>query len=309
MTTVPDVEAAALRVGRRGPDSSLVSATEWRRPSVRYGLGTAHAVLLVVLVIGGLGPILWLAKAAITPTNDTLTNPMAVFPRGAQWTNLSQAWSDVRIGRYFWNTVVLAFGSWLVQIIVATTGGFALSVLRPKYAAAVTGMLLTTLFVPAVVLLVPLYIEIVHPPLIDHSFVNSYWAIWLPAGASAFNVILVKRFFDNLPREIFEAARVDGANGWRLFVLIVVPMSRPILGVVSVFAILASWKDFLWPLLVLSDADRQPLSVRLPSIQAQTELGVFLAALFIASIGPIIGFLIFQRSFLRGSGLSGAVKG
>jgi multiple sugar transport system permease protein len=307
-TAAPDTEAMLLS-GRRAPDSSLVSGAEWRRPSVRYGLGTAHAVLLVFLVVAGLGPLLWLAKAAITPTNDTLTNPMSVFPHGVAWSNLSQAWTDVRIGRYFWNTVVLAFGSWLVQIIVATTGGFALAVLRPKYAPAVTGMLLTTLFVPAVVLLVPLYIEIVHPPLIHHSFVDSYWAIWLPAGASAFNVVLMKRFFDNLPREIFEAARVDGAGGVRLFFAIVLPMSRPILGVVSVFAILASWKDFLWPLLVLSDADRQPLSVRLPSIQAQTELGVFLAALFIASIGPIIGFLIFQRSFLRGSGLSGAVKG
>ena len=86
-------------------------------------------------------------------------------------------------------------------------------------------------------------------------------------------------------------------------------MSRPILGVVSVFAMLASWKDFLWPLLVLSDPNGQPLSVRLPSIQAQTELGVFLAALFIATSVPIVGFLIFQRSFLRGSGLSGAIKG
>jgi multiple sugar transport system permease protein len=307
-TATPDTEARLLS-GRRVPDSSLVSGAEWRRPGVRFGLGTAHAVLLVFLVVAGLGPLLWLAKAAITPTNDTLTNPMSVFPHGVAWSNLSQAWTDVRIGRYFWNTVVLAFGSWLVQIVVATTGGFALAVLRPKYAPVVTGMLLTTLFVPAVVLLVPLYIEIVHPPLIHHSFVDSYWAIWLPAGASAFNVVLMKRFFDNLPREIFEAARVDGAGGFRLFFAIVLPMSRPILGVVSVFAILASWKDFLWPLLVLSDADRQPLSVRLPSIQAQTELGVFLAALFIASIGPIIGFLIFQRSFLRGSGLSGAVKG
>jgi multiple sugar transport system permease protein len=194
-------------------------------------------------------------------------------------------------------------------MVVATTGGFALSVLRPRYARLVSGLLLTTLFVPAVVLLVPLYIEIVHPPVIDHSFVNSYWAVWLPAGASAFNVVLMKRFFDNLPREIFDAARVDGAGAFRLFFMITLPMSRPIIGVVSVFAVLASWKDFLWPLLVLSNPDVQPISVRLPSIQAQTELGVFLAALFIATIGPIIGFLIFQRSFLRGSGLSGAVKG
>src|SRR5205823_4719235 len=192
---------------------------------------------------------------------------------------------------------------------VATTAGFALSVLRPKYARVITGLLLTTLFVPAVVLLVPLYIEIVHQPLLHHSFIDSYWAVWVPAGASAFNVVLVKRFFDNLPREIFEAARIDGAGHFRLFWSIVLPMSRPILGVVSVFALLASWKDFLWPLLVLANPDKQPLSVRLPTIQSQTELGVFLAAMFIACLVPIDGFLIFQRSFLRGSGLGGAIKG
>ena len=119
----------------------------------------------------------------------------------------------------------------------------------------------------------------------------------------------MKRFFDNLPREIFEAARIDGAGPFRLFVSIVLPMSKPILGVVSIFAVLASWKDFLWPLLVLTDASKQPLSVRLPTIQGQTELGVFLAAMLIACLVPIIGFLFLQRSFLRGTGLSGALKG
>jgi multiple sugar transport system permease protein len=289
--------------------AGLISPAEWRRANIRLGVGSAQALLLVGLVVIGLGPILWLAKSAITPTNDTISHPMSLFPHGAAWSNLSEAWSNVDVGRYFWNTIVIAFGSWLVQIIVATTGGFALSVLKPKYAKVLTGLLLTTLFVPAVVLLVPLYIEVVHPPLIHHSFIDSYWAVWLPAGASAFNVILVKRFFDNLPREIFEAARIDGAGPLRLFTAIVLPMSRPILGVVSVFAVLASWKDFLWPYLVITDPNKQPLSVRLPTIQSQTELGVFLAAMFIACLVPIAGFLIFQRSFLRGSGLGGAIKG
>ena len=89
----------------------------------------------------------------------------------------------------------------------------------------------------------------------------------------------MKRFFDNLPREIFEAARVDGAGPFRLFWSIVLPMSRPIIGVVSVFAVIATWKDYLWPLLVLRDPDIQPLSVRLPTLQPTTDLGVFIAAL------------------------------
>jgi multiple sugar transport system permease protein len=293
----------------RHEGEGLVSTFDWRRPRVKWGFGAAQVLLLLGLVVVGLGPLIWLAKSAVTPTADTIAHPMSLFPNGTAWDNLRAAWSDVEVSRYFWNTVVLAIGSWASQIIVATTAGFALSVLRPRYAKLLTGLVLTTLFVPAVVLLVPLYVEIVHPPLIHHSFIDSYWAVWLPAGASAFNVILMKRFFDNLPREIFEAARVDGVGGFRLFFSIVLPMSRPILGVVSVFAVLASWRDFLWPLLVLTNPDGQPLSVRLPTIQAQTPLGVFLAALFIASLVPIVGFLIFQRSFLRGGGLGGAIKG
>jgi multiple sugar transport system permease protein len=295
-------------MSRREGDG-LVSTFDWRRARVKWGLGATQVLLLVGLAVIGLGPLIWLAKSAITPTTDTITHPMSLFPHGTAWGNVREAWTGVEVSRYFWNTVVLAVGSWASQVIVATTAGFALSVLRPRYAKFLTGLVLTTLFVPAVVLLVPLYVEIVHPPLIHHSFIDSYWAIWLPAGASAFNVVLMKRFFDNLPREIFEAARVDGVGGFRLFTSIVLPMSRPILGVVSVFAVLASWRDFLWPLLVLTNPDEQPLSVRLPTIQAQTPLGVFLAALFIASLVPIVGFLIFQRSFLRGGGLGGAIKG
>jgi multiple sugar transport system permease protein len=288
---------------------ALIMQDEWRRPAVRFGVGGAQVVLLALLVVIGLGPLLWLFKSAITPTNDTITHPMGLFPHGFALSNVREAWVNVHVGRYFWNTIVVALGCWLCQIVVATTGGYALSVLRPSYAKLINGMLLATLFVPAVVLLVPLYIEVVHPPIVHHSFIDTYWAVWLPAGASAFNVVLVKRFFDNLPREIFEAARIDGAGPFTLFWKIVLPLSKPILGVVSVFAVLASWKDFLWPLLVLTDPNKQPLSVRLPAIQSQTSLGVFLAAMFIACLVPIAGFLIFQRSFLRGTGLGGAIKG
>jgi multiple sugar transport system permease protein len=289
--------------------SGLVSEVEWRKPRIRFAIRTAQALLLVGLLVIGLGPILWLAKSAITPTLDTITHPVALFPHGTAWSNLSQAWNDVHVGRYFWNSIVIAFGSWAVQLVVATTGGYALSVLRPRYASIIKGLLLATLFVPTIVLLVPLYIEVVHLPIVHKSLIDSYWAVWLPAGASAFNVILVTRFFDNLPREIFEAAEIDGAGPFQLFWRIVLPMSRPILGVVSVFAVLASWKDFLWPFLVLANPDKQPLSVRLPAIELQTSLGVFLAAMFIACLVPIAAFLVFQRSFLRGPGLGGAIKG
>jgi multiple sugar transport system permease protein len=290
-------------------DRGIISLADWRRGGIRGTVRGLHILLLVGLVVCGLGPMLWLAKSAITPTQDTIRQPLALFPHGTDWANIVAAWNDVHISLYFGNTVVLAIGAWAIQILVATTAGYVLSILRPRYAAPLNWLVLATLFVPSIVLLVPLYLTILQPPLIGTSLINTYWAVWLPAGANAFNILLVKRFFDGLPREIFEAARTDGASNFRLFWSIVLPMSRPILGVVSVFAIIASWKDFLWPLLVLPNPDLQPLSVRLPSIENTTDLGVFLAALAIATIIPVLLFLALQRVFLQSAGLSGAVKG
>ncbi|HET6298913.1 MAG TPA: carbohydrate ABC transporter permease [Kribbella sp.] len=287
----------------------ILSGSDWRRPRIRRTALGVHGVLLLALFAVGLGPMLWLAKAAVTPTQDTLRAPLALWPNGIDWANLSTAWSRVEIDKYFLNTVILAGGSWFVQLLVATTAGFALSVLRPRYGKLLTGVVLATLFVPSVVLLVPLYLTVVDPPLLKASLINSFWAVWLPAGANAFNILIVQRFFANLPREVFEAARVDGAGPFRLFWSVVLPMSRPILGVVSVFAVIAAWKDFLWPLLVLPDPDLQPLSVRLPALQKFVELDVFLAALAISTVIPVALFLVFQRLFLKSGALGGAVKG
>ncbi|MEU6860525.1 carbohydrate ABC transporter permease [Glycomyces sp. NPDC046736] len=290
-------------------DRGLLAPTDRARTSVRWSIRLSHGLLLALLALTGLGPMLWLAKAAITPTQDTLRTPMALWPNGFDFANLAEAWTRVEIDKYFFNTIALAGGSWAVQLLVAATGGYALAVLRPRIGKVISGAVLATLFVPSVVLLVPLYLTVLDPPLVGTSMLNTFWAVWLPAGASAFNVLLMQRFFANLPREIFEAARVDGAGPYRLFWSIVLPMSRPIIGVVSVFAVIASWKDFLWPMLVLPDPNLQPLSVRLPVLQQFVELDVFLAALAISSLIPIALFLVFQRMFLSGASLGGAVKG
>jgi multiple sugar transport system permease protein len=207
------------------------------------------------------------------------------------------------------NTVYMAVGSWATQLIVATTAGYTLAILKPPGTRILTALVLGTLFVPSIVLLVPLYLSIVDVPFLHIKLINTFWAVWLPYGASAFNVLLVKRFFDNLPTEVFEAAKVDGAGPFRLFWSICLPMSRPILGVVSVFAVVSAWKDFLWPLLVLPNPAVQPLSVRLPTLQPTTELNIFLAALAISTLIPIVLFLIFQRMFLSGGDVTGSVKG
>ncbi|MDL9980453.1 carbohydrate ABC transporter permease [Microbacterium sp. ASV49] len=301
--------ARSPRPAEDATDRGILGQADRRRTGVRTGNVVINVVLGAALVVTGLLPLLWLAKSAITPTQDTLTMPMRIFPNGVAWSNVTRAWNDVHIQDFFWNTIWMAAGEWAVQMIVATTAGFALAVLRPRYGRVLTALVLATLFVPAVVLLVPLYLTVLHPPLIGHSLINTFWAVWLPAGASAFNVLLVMRFFESIPREIFEAARTDGAGNFRLFWSVVLPMSKPILGVVSIFAINAAWADFLWPNLVLMDIGIQPLSVRLPQIQSSTDLGVYLASLTIASLIPVAIFLVFQRTFLSGAGLGGAVKG
>jgi multiple sugar transport system permease protein len=310
----PEPEVAARpalsrRTRATGGDSrGITSVFERRRTTTRVLRVLLNWGVLVFLLIVALGPILWLAKSAITPTQDTLRNPLALWPNGMDWENLRTAWVDIDLKLYFWNTLVIAFGSWATQMLVAVTAGYALSVLRPRGGRVLYALVLATMFVPTVVLLVPLYLTVLDMPFTHTNLVNTFWGAFLPAGASAFNVALVKRFFDNLPREIIDAARVDGANDFRLFWSIVLPMSRPVLGVVSVFAVLAAWKDFVWPLVVLPDPAKQPLSVRLPRLAGVTELDVVLAALLISCALPIAFFLVFQRLFLRG-GLEGAVKG
>jgi multiple sugar transport system permease protein len=326
LTTQPNIAEAEAEVVLTGADTTkgwrarrrtrqfqrdrgIISHYEGRRPGIRRTMSVTEILLLVLLVIIGLGPLLWLGKAAVTPTQDTLRQPMALFPHGTAFNTLWQAWTTEHLDRYFLNTLYVAAGSWFSQILVATTAGYALSVLRPKYGPILNALVIGTLLVPVVVLLVPLYLTVLDPPLWHHSMLNSFWAIWLPAGANPFNVVLMKRFFDNLPREVFEAARVDGAGPFRLFWSIVLPLSRPILGVVSVFAIIAAWKDYLWPLLVLTNPNKEPLSVRLPELADLIQLNLLLAALFISTIIPILLFIVFQRFFLSGAGLSGAVKG
>ena len=307
-TTTTD--AAAPPQAERG----LISDFERRKLPVKISTAVINVFLFCFLVLACVGPMYLLLKSSVTPTQDIIRTPLAFFPNGVKWSNIAQAWNNIHVSRYFFNTIIIACGSWFFQLLVATTGGYVLSVLKPKYASIVNALVIGTLFVPIVVLLVPLYLTILNPPLIGsltgpNGLLNSNWAVWLPAGASAFNIVIVTRFFDSLPREVFEAAKVDGAGPFRLFWQVVLPMSKPILGVVSVFAFIAAWKDFLWPMLVLKNPQIQPLSVRLPAIQAQTDLGVFLAALAISTIVPVVFFLIFQRFFLSGAGMSGAVKG
>ncbi|TCC57509.1 carbohydrate ABC transporter permease [Kribbella pittospori] len=293
----------------RGEDRGLISAADRRRPLVRWTLGSGQVLILVLLALAGLGPILWLAKAAISQPHDIASNPLGLWTGQPQWQNIETAWSRLRVGPALINTVWVALGNWAVSVLVATTGGYALAILRPRYAKIIDGALLATLFIPGVISLVPLYLTVIDVPIVGGTLINTYWAIWLPAGASAFNVIITGRFFAQLPAELFEAARIDGVGNFRMFTSLVLPLSGPIIGVVSLLSIIAAWREYLWPKLVLPDRTKQPLSVMLPSIRDNVQINLFMAGLLISVVLPIIIFLLFQRYFLRGAGLAGGIKG
>lgn len=288
--------------------TGLVTASDRRRPRIRLALGSVQAALLLAVVVEGAGPILWMAKGSVTGTQELLHHPLGLLPTSPQWSNLAHAWTDLQIGHYLFNTVVLVGGSWLVQLIVATTGGYALSVLRPWFGRYVYGAILATLFIPATVTLIAQYQTILHLPVLGLNLVNTPAAVWLPAGANAFNILLVKRFFDAIPRDLYEAAQVDGAGPFAVFWRIVLPMSTPILAVVSLLTVMGAWKEFLWPMLAISDPAKQPLAVALPRLAQSSDQALLIAGLFIASLPPLIVFLIFQRYIIRGVAFTG-VKG
>lgn len=302
-------ETRRQRRAEQASERSIVSFQDRRARKSQIWLAVIALVVVVGLVVVSLGPLLWLFKAATSTSTETLAEPFSLWPTGLHWDNFVEAFRRVRFSTYLLNTLWLCLGSWFFGMLVTATGAYTLAILKPAYAKVVSALVMATLFIPGVISLVALYLTVVKVPLLNINLLNTFWAVWLPSAASAFNLLLVQRSFQALPSEIFDAARIDGAGATRIFTALVLPMSRPILGVVSLLTIVAAYKDFLWPLLVLTDADMQPLSVALPRLEQSTELSVYLAALFLALLIPIALFIVFQRQFLSAAGSSGAVKG
>lgn len=281
----------------------MISPVEERRPAVRAALRSIQWFTLGLLLLIGIGPLYMMVKGAVSPSADLIARPLALWPADPRPENFVTAWDDLSIGHYLFNTLQVVGGAWAVQLVVAVTAGFALSVLRPWFGRYVYGAILATMFVPYTVSMVSLFLTV-----IDLGLVDSYWSIWLPAGANAFNVLLAKRFFDALPAELFAAARIDGASTSQLLVRIVLPMSRPILAVISLLAVMHSWKDFIWPLVAITDPDKQPISVALANLAEQAPQDELIAAMAMALAPPVLVFLVFQKYIVAGLGFTG-VKG
>ncbi|MFL6126291.1 carbohydrate ABC transporter permease [Actinophytocola sp.] len=262
------------------------------------------ALFTLVFVV----PLVWMLLGAMKTAPELARNPPALLPESANAGAFREAWDFMDLAKYFLNTVVIAVGALLIQLAVQVPAAYALSKLRPVLGKWVLGLMLATLMLPASALLVPTYLAITDVPVVGVNLVNSPAAIWLPAAANAFNIYLLKRFFDQIPTDILDAARIDGAGSVSTMVRIVLPLSRPIIAVVSIFSVVAAWKDFIWPLLVLQNPEVQTLSVALQRFEPDTPINLMLAGLVIASVPMVVAFLIFQRHILAGL-TAGSLKG
>jgi multiple sugar transport system permease protein len=276
------------------------------RGRVLYWIVLAAVVAVFTLVF--LGPLYWMVTGGFKSTHEIIQNPPTLVPRHPDAGTYVDAWRHLNLARLLLNTVYYAFGALAFQLVFDVAAAYSLSKLRPVLGNLVLGMMLATLMIPSAVLIVPQYLTVVSLPIVHISLVNTPWAIWLPSVTNAFNIFLLKRFFDSIPEDLMAAAAIDGASPTRTLLLIVLPISRPILGVVSIFAVVNAWKDFLWPLLVEPDPTRQPVNIGINSLALNVSPNEVIAGLTIASVPTILFFLIFQRNIMSGL-TTGSIKG
>ncbi|AEY92860.1 MULTISPECIES: carbohydrate ABC transporter permease [Streptomyces] len=287
---------------------TLISPATLARPRGKALYWTVFTAVVVLFALAFLFPVYWMATGALKSPDEVARTPPTLLPEHWHLSGYTDAWDLMELPRHLGNTLVQAAGAWAFQLVFCTAAAYSLSKLKPAFGKVVLGGILATLMVPAQALVVPKYLTVADLPLIHTSLLNDPLAIWLPAVANAFNLYLLKRFFDQLPRDVLEAAEIDGAGKLRILWSVVLPMSRPVLGVVSIFALVAVWQDFLWPLMVFSDTGKQPISVALVQLSQNIQLTVLIAAMVIASIPMVALFLVFQRHIIAGIS-AGSTKG
>ncbi|MDX6264484.1 MAG: multiple sugar transport system permease protein [Kribbellaceae bacterium] len=287
---------------------SLVSPLSLRSWRGKVTYWTVLVVVVIGFTIAFVFPLYWMITGALKSPEEIAQIPPSFFPKHFDFSVYADAWNQLQLGVFLKNTALYAGGAWLFTLAVDVTAAYALSKLRPFFGKLILALMLATLMIPPMVLLLPTYLVAKDVPLFHVSLLNTPWAIWLPAAANGFFIFLLKRFFDSIPRELLEAAEIDGASPMRILWSIVLPVSRPILGVVSILSVVTVWKDFVWPLLVLPETDKMSISVGIASLSAQMPQNVLIASLVIASLPTILVFFVFQRSIMAGL-TAGSLKG
>ena len=282
---------------------AILSDLELRTPRgiITYAV---VVIILLLLAVAVIMPFLYAFPSGLKTSREIFSPTFQLLPAEANWDNYEQALQYFQLPRLFGNTFVMVAGGLVAQLGISMLAAYSLSRLKPIGGRVILMAFLVTLMIPGIAYIIPLYVTAARLNLL-----GTYWGLWLPYGVNAFMIFILKNFFDGLPSEIFDSAKVDGASALQIFWHIVLPLSRPI--VLSILTFVNLWKDFLWPYLVLLENPAlQPISVALYVVEQRsaTPPNIQMAGYFIAMLPPLIIAVALQRYMQRGLSL-GAVKG
>jgi len=254
----------------------------------------------VVLSIGALlmaFPFLWMIATSLMAKVETETVPITLWPSKLLFTNYVDAWRRAAFARYFINTVAVSAAVTLAVLFTSILAGYAFGRLHFRHKGLIFGVFMATMMVPFEVILIPNSLIIQRMGL-----QNTYAALILPWAANVFSIFLLKQFFQSLPQDYHDAARVDGCTEWQFLWRIAVPTVQPALVTVAIFAFLGSWNSLLWPLIVTDDASMRVVQVGLSTFleQEQSFLNYLMAASVFVTAPVVVLYLLAQRRFIEG---------
>lgn len=275
-----------------------------QRTRTRWLNGTALAILLAAGV-AFLAPFAWMVSTSLKPINETMTLPPRWIPSVAQWHNYPDAIRAMgRFWRYAGNSLFLCLMTVCGTVTSSALAAYGFSRIPWRGRERVFLVLLATMMIPYPVVIVPLY-----GLFKSLGWIGTFKPLWTPSFlASAFNVFLLRQFFLTLPKDMIEAARIDGSSELQILLRIVLPLSRPALLVVAIFQFMATWNDFLAPLVFLTDQKDFTLALGLQSFQSQnggTAWHQLMAASTLVVLPVVALFFLAQRTFIEGIAATG----
>ncbi|QEL55616.1 carbohydrate ABC transporter permease [Chromobacterium paludis] len=262
-----------------------------------------HFLLLLALSLACCYPFIWTLGIAVGNGDQVFDFPPPLWPQDAGWRHFAAVWDAIPLGRFFWNSLWISGLTTVGTLAVSALAAFPLAKLRFRGRQLVFYAILATLLLPSEINFISNYVTIARLGLDDTRL-----GVVLPSLAGAFGIYLMKHAFEEIPDEIIDAARMDGANDWQVFSRICLPLSLPYLATLGIFTLVWSWNVYVWPSVVLKTPDLYPLSVGVLYLKGAFATSTRLvAAGAVLTILPVLAVFVFsQRYFMRG--MDGAVK-
>jgi multiple sugar transport system permease protein len=216
-----------------------------------------------------------------------------------------ETWKELNFTRLYINTLGVTAGTLVFSILCNGMMGYFLSILKPAGSKFVFALLMWTMLLPNTLGMVPTFKNIIHFPVVGVNLTDTFWPMWMMAGANAFFCIIFKGFFDGLPPSLIDAAKIDGGTRLSIFLRIVVPLSKPVIMAITIFTVNGAWADFFWPYMILRENTMWTVIVAIFNLRSLVSLDIQFIALTFAIIPPAILFIFFQKYIMQGFTFSG----